>query len=409
MNSEMYQPVVVGINYKTATIPERGLFQINKKEIRSALKYFKSVDVVGGLVIVSTCNRLEFYFSLKCDADPLSILDDFYNHKRINVFKEKQKLFYAYRGIGVAKHLFKVITGLDSMLTGEYQIQGQVKDAYSIACSEKTADKFLHKLFHNAFHTGKEVRTQTKIGSGNQSLSGVAFNIIKEKVDLSDSITIIGVNQNTKIITEKLVKAGYSHLTFVNRTLHKAEKLADTYDGCAIGLDKLEKALVDASCVFSCTGAPGFIIDANLINKIRACRRLPKLVIDMAVPHDIETKGIGNEMDVIDLDGLQMYLDRQQEDISLDIPKANKIISDEANIFDAWLKSVEADKDVYIVEEKVEAIRLQLLNETKPKISNYELKLLDNFSRSLICRMKTAINESVRMNSVANRSFKGGY
>lgn len=395
---EIYQLVVIGINHKTSTIAEREKLQISKKEVDSALKFFNSMTEIEGTIIVPTCNRLEFYFSLKQDTDPFSIIYDFYHKRGIRLNQERRKLFYTYRGIEAAKHLFKVISGLDSMLIGEYQIQGQVKDAYSLACSAKTTGKILHKLFHSAFHTGKKVRTHTKIGRGNQSLSGIAFNIIDKNLLPEDTITIIGVNQNSKILADNLQKSGYHNLNFVNRTLSEAKKLTGTFGGYAYDLKHLEKAAVGSSCIFSCTGAPGYIMNSELINSLYNRTGKLKLIVDMAVPHDIDARGLNQKIEFVDIDKLQDFMDQQRMNITSDIPKALDIIDDEAKIFEAWEESQNNEK-VYLAEEKVEAIRLQLINEIKPSISEHESELLDKFSRSLIHRMKSIINESVRMSS----------
>lgn len=401
MNKKVNYLVSIGISHKTSTISEREKFQIDKKEIHSALQYFKSMSEVGGTIIVSTCNRLEFYFTLTEETDPYSIIYDYYRSRGIKLTTESQKKFYVCDAKKTPAHLFEVITGLDSIVLGEYQIQGQIKDAYSVACSEKTVDKTLHKLFHTAFRTGKEVRTQTQIGSGNQSFSGVAFKAIKEHISCDETITIVGVNQNSRIIGEELCHSGYNNLIFVNRTLKKAVDLAEKYGGIAVGLDKIEDALMVSSCIFSCTGAPGYILTADSVRSVYSRTQKLHLAIDMAVPHDIESDGLPEEIQLVDLDGLQKYLDRQNEVITADIPKAKKIIFDEANLFQAWNKS-QHDENIFIIEEKVEAIRLQLLNETKPKLSEKESELLDKFSRSLVHRMKSVINETVRTNSAVN-------
>ena len=137
MNSEELSLVVIGISHKTSGISEREIFQINRKKIPEAVNYLKSLTEVEGIVIVSTCNRLEFYFTVKKGTDPYQIITDFYCERNILITPIKKELFYVYKGIDVARHLFKVITGLDSMVIGEYQIQGQIKDSYSIACSRE--------------------------------------------------------------------------------------------------------------------------------------------------------------------------------------------------------------------------------------------------------------------------------
>lgn len=397
MCNEIFQLVVVGINYKTSTISDREKFLINRKEISVALNYFQSKEEVEGVVVVSTCNRLEFYLVLKMNVNPFTVVNKFYFEKRRVEIKEKQNLFYTYSGVEVARHLFKVITGLDSMLLGEYQVQGQIKEAYSLACSKKSADKILHKLFHAAFRVGKNVRSKTKIGSGKQSLSGIAFQIIKEKLKKEDVVTIVGVNQNTKIIAELLSNSGFSHLIFVNRTLYKAEELAEKYNGLAFSLDRIQEPLISSKCVFTCTGSNDYILSADAINVAYNKSHCPCLLIDMAVPRDINTDRINKDIEIIDLEGLKKYLEVQETEIESDIPIAQKIISDEANIFEVWNES-QQDNYLGVFAQKLEFIRLQLLDETKLQVSEDELQLLDKFSRSLLHRMKSTINQTALMN-----------
>jgi len=396
MENETLHLFVVGINYKTSTVSEREILQINRKDISSALNYFNSRKDVEGTVIVSTCNRLEFYLTVKQNAQPFAVVNDFFfEKKKISV---NQNLFYIYSDSEVAEHLFKVITGLDSMLLGEYQVQGQIKEAYSLACSLKSADKILHKLFHAAFRVGKNVRSKTKIGSGKQSLSGVAFQIIKEKIRKEDVITIVGVNQNTKIISEMLHNNGFSHLIFVNRTLYKAEELAEKYNGLAFNLDNFQEPLITSRCIFTCTGSADFIFTSETINYSYSKSRNPSLIVDMAVPRDVNTEGLNKDIEIIDLEGLKKYLEVQKSEVEIDIPLAMKIISDEVNIFGVWNES---QKDDYLgaFAEKIESIRLQLLDETRIQVSEEELLLLDKFSRSLLHRMKSTITETVILNN----------
>lgn len=403
MNKENFQLFVVGINHKTSTISERELFQIGKKEIAGALNYFKSRIEVEGVVIISTCNRLEFYLVLNQNIDPFSIIKDFYNDKKQVDEQLKRNSFYLYNQSDVARHLFRVVSGLESVVLGEYQIQGQIKDCYSIACSEKAADKILHKLFHAAFRTGKSVRTYTKIGSGKQSLSGVAFHLINEALKKEDAITIVGVNENTKIISEKLNRSGFTNLYFVNRTLYKAEELADKYNGTAFSLNKFEEPLSKSKCLFSCTGSSESIIISDLLNKIYDQTNCPELIIDMAFPRDVQTEGISQEINVFNLEGLKNYLEKQRIKTGFELSSAEKIIEDEANIFEVWN---EAQKDDVFapLAEKIELMRQQLLDETNSQFSEDEFQLLDKFSKSLVHRLKATVNQALRTNGTVKKA-----
>ncbi len=395
MNCDISKLVVIGINHNTSSIAEREVYQINKKDLKKSLINFIEMPEVEGIVIVSTCNRLEFYLTVKKEVNPFLIVTDFYLNKAVIKTSLNKNLFYVFDGIDAVVHLFKVTAGLDSMLLGEYQVQGQIKDAYSLACSEKTADKILHKLFHAAFRVGKAIRYRTKIGSANQSLSGAACRLIKDKISKADFITIVGVNQNTKIVADNLSKAGFNHLFFVNRTFAKARELAERYDAAAFGMDNIEEAIKKSSCLFSCTGAPGFIIHSKLINGIVSKNSFPKFIVDMAVPRDINPEGLSSDVELIDLEGLKKYLADTQKEITLDIPEAVRIISNEASIFEVWNES-QVDDDTALLMEKLEMDRLQLLDEMRLQVLPNEQKLLDKFSRSMLHRMKSVIIQTAK-------------
>jgi glutamyl-tRNA reductase len=394
MNNNGFYLTVVGISHRTSTISEREKYQINRKEIPEALKYFQNKKEVESLIIVATCNRVEFYLVISNGADPFSIVHDFYSDRK-NIHIDI-KLFYRYSKSDVPKHLFRVVTGLDSMVLGEYQIQGQVKECYSIACSQKSADKILHKLFHGAFRTGKNVRSETRIGSGKQSLSGVAFQVIEKNLNKDELITIVGVNDNTRIIAEKLFKSGYDNLNFINRTGYKAEELADKYLGSTTDFKDLLKVLPKTKCLFTCTGADAdeFIITAEELSECYSKKKLPSLIVDMAIPRDVEFKNTIDGIEYIDLEVLRNYLVEQQAEILSDLPKAEKIISDAANVFEVWTES-QNDGNLSYVAEKAEMIRLQLLDETRQRLTESEYQLLDKFSRSLIHRVNSTFNQAV--------------
>jgi len=394
MNNNGFYLTVVGISHRTSTISEREKYQINRKEIPDALKYFQNRKEVESVIIVATCNRLEFYLVISNGSDPFSIVNDFYSDKK-NIHLDI-KLFYKYSKTDVPKHLFRVVTGLDSMVLGEYQIQGQVKECYSIACSQKSADKILHKLFHGAFRTGKNVRSETRIGSGKQSLSGIAFQVMEKNLKKDDLITIVGVNDNTKIIAEKLSNSGYDNLNFVNRTGYKAEELADKYLGSSTRFDDLLKVIPKTKCLFACTGADEFIVTAEEIADSYSKKKLPSLIIDMAIPRDVEFDSTIEGINYIDLETLRNYLVEQQAEILSDLPKAEKIISDAAKIFEVWTESQNKGNLSYVA-EKAEMIRLQLLDESRQRLTESEFKLLDKFSRSLIHRVNSTFNQAVVM------------
>ena len=415
MNTEISRLIVIGISHKTSAIAEREKYQITKNEIKHALNYFNSAGKVEGAVIVSTCCRQEFYLVIKPDADPFLIISDFYyKYKGIEPSINKE-LFYLLNGIETVEHLFNVAAGLDSILRGDNQALGQIKAAYAAACSEKSPDKILHKLFHNSFRVSKAARIKTGTQLYSQTLAGVAFNIIKDRLKKEDVITIIGVNRNTRIIAEKLNKAGFTHLLFVNRILYEAEELAEKYKGVAFSMDYIEEPLISSKCLVSCIDTPGNIINAGLINEIYLKNQLPKLIIDMALPRNINTEGLTNDIEVINLEGLKKFSESEKAGTAADISEAEKIISGEAQIFcqkygfpETWEES-QTDDGLSFFQEKIESIRLQLLDEIRMDISDDEINFLDRFSHSLIHRMKSVITQVCRQMPKADVFSKGGH
>jgi glutamyl-tRNA reductase len=379
---------ITGFNHKTSTVGEREQLQLSGMDIQSSLQSLKSIDGVLGIIIISTCNRLEFCFVIEESLEPFNILKEFYL-EGFNIDLEQYKdIFYTHTGSAATSHLFRVISGMDSLVFGEYQVQNQVKDAYSAACAAKTADKTQHKLFHAAFRTGKKIRSATSLGSGKRSVSGAASKIFIESLDKSESIAIIGVNENTNIIASELQKAGFSSFVFVNRTLYKAEMMAEQYGGMAASLDKVEQALLDSDAVFTCTGASGFIISNEIIGRLRLQKQLPRLIIDMAVPRDVDSAFLPEGIDYYDIGNLQEFLGNEESHRLEDLPAAEKIIADETSIFDTW-SSLAADEILEPYAEKFEMIRLQLMSESETHFSRSDLAKIDRMTSQLLHRLQS--------------------
>src|SRR3989339_312420 len=384
---------VVGLSHKTASVADREKYQLSRKELPQALKTIFNYEGVQGVLIVPTCNRLEFYLVLDDGKNHFDLVEKFYLSNNINT-TDIEKYFYTFTLPDVTRHLFRVICGLESLVLGEYQVQGQVKEAYSIACEAKTCEKVLHKLLHAAFRAGKNVRNSTSLGSGKQSVSGVASKIIIDNLKKSDTIAVIGVNENTKILTGELKGAGFSNLIFVNRTLYKAEIMAEQYGGKAFSLEKLDKALADSKAVFTSTGAPGFIINNDLFDRLILKKRLPKLIVDMAVPRDVDVSSIADDINYWDIGRLQDYLARQILTQHEDIPIAENIIEDEVLLFQAWTE-MQNNNILEPYAEKFELVRQELMKEFKELMSDRAFSNLDRFSRSLIHRLQSTFTRAL--------------
>ena len=377
---------ITGINHKSSDVAQREKYQLIRKDIPNALMYLKGIEAVEGIIILTTCNRLEFFFSLNKSVNPYNLIKKYYNDvKQLNI-DDDSGIFYNIEEKEAAGHLFKVISGLESLVLGEYQIQGQVKEAYSIACQAKSVDKILHKLLHAAFRCGKSVRSTTSLGEGKRSVSGVAAKLAINNSNINDKIAIIGVNENTKIFAAELKKNGYNNFTFINRTIYKAEILAEQFGGRSAGLDQIERVLFDSNVVFSSTGAAGFIVTAELLKRLHIQEHCPHLIIDMAVPRDFQPVTLSDSIKIYDISDLKNYLNNENIMRLEDLPQVERIINDEISLFLAWTESQSSDI-LAPYSEKFESIRQQLLEEYKeqfsPDILNKMDKLTHNFLHHL--------------------------
>lgn len=379
---------IVGINHKTAPFEIREKFQLGRKDILAGLRMMKEYPGIAEMMLVTTCNRIGFYMVLEPGADAFELVDKFYTDYRGISPQTHKENFFIESSPNVTRHLFRVISGLESMVVGEYQIQGQVKEAYSLACQEKTVDTVLHKLLHAAFRVGKKVRNNTTLGEGKQSVSGVASQIMLDNLSPRDTVLVIGVNENSKIMTQALRSAGFDNFIFANRTKYKADMMAEKYGGKARDLSAIEKSLFDADAVFTSTSAPGFIVTTEKLNHLIVQERCPKLIVDMAIPRDIDTKEIPDEIKVYDIGALQDYLDKQIKKQLIDLPKAEKIIENEVQIFQAW-SDTPSSNVLKPYAENFEMARQQVLEESKDQFSEQALERVDKLSRSLMHRLKS--------------------
>ncbi len=376
---------VCGISHKTATLAEREPFHISRNELVPAIKQLRAMPGVQEAAIVATCNRLEIYAYLDEGMDTFILVRDFFRTLRGVDATDRRGLFHVRHGSTTARHLFRVISGLDSLVTGEYQIQRQIKEAYSAACSAKGAGKVLHRLFHNAFRIGKSVRTRTGLGEGRYSVSGVAVQVIKESLKPDDAVLVVGVNESARIIAEALAAAGHKKFFFANRTPYKAEKMASRFDGEGIGLDEIPVHLPRCKVLVSCTGAPGYVVEAGTLQEALSSEEGgPALVIDMAVPRDVEVEGLSaDRVRVVDMEDLKIFLEAQKNGRLTNVPAAESMIEDLVGTFQAWIESA-FDPGVTNLAKEYEKIRQRCVEEMKGHFTATDQNGLEGFSRKLM-------------------------
>lgn len=364
--------VVCGINYKTSSLSEREPLQINREEIAEAHAIFSEMHGIRESIILSTCNRVEFYFVANIKDDPFKPVSGFYSKFKNVELSDIHDRFYIKRNKHAAEHLFRVVSGLDSMVLGEDQILGQAKDAYSSACAVRAAGKVVHRLFHQAFRAGKQIRSDTEMGKGACSVSSAAIEMVKSRLDAFDNpiILFIGINQMISLAAASLAKLDYRNFIFANRTAQKAVDFAKKYETDGYGLDQLPSLLARSDIAITCTAATEPIIKREMIDDHPESLDKPLLILDMAVPRDTNLETDPDRgLEVLDLETIKEFLKDQQEKRKEAIPEAELIIEQKLSEFMYWFNHVRLEPLYNGLENAVEEIRREELGKISDKLS----------------------------------------
>ncbi len=386
--------VVCGINHKHSTLEQREPLQLGRDDLASANARFSQNERVLESMIVSTCNRVEFYFVTGRDQDPFEIVAGFYREFKGADITPVAEYFRTRKGPHAADHLFRVAAGIDSMILGENQIVSQLKEAYSSTCAVKAAGKVVHRLIHQAFRVGKQVRTDTEMGKGACSVSSSAVELLNSKIDAltKPAILFVGVNQMIKLAASRIHLIDSPSFTFANRTESKAVAFAGKFDGRGFGLDKLTELIAESDVVFTCTSAPEPVITRPMIEEALLGRPDRKLiVIDLAIPRDVDYPHENNStIEVYDLEDIKHFVRDQQVKREQAIPQAEEIIERKLTEFNYWWQHVKQEPLYSGQGDTMETIREEeigpLLDRVPPELKDE----LNEISRRLVQRVVQA-------------------
>lgn len=382
--------VVLGINHTSSSMElrDRIIFSGNSKEI--ALEKLVQWDGILESVIISTCNRMEIYAVVsevsKARDILLNFIADFHNISRA----EFESNIYFYSCQKAIKHLYYVVSSLDSMVIGEYQILGQVKNSYRMAMQMGNTKTILNKLFHLAIEAGKRVRTETHIGKGAVSVSSVAVELASKILGKLEhkSAVIVGAGEMSKLTAKHLVSAGIKKLYFSNRTKERAMEMASYFDGIPIGLGRLEEIMEYCDIVLTSTGAPHYIIEKKkmeLVMKKRKNRAI--FLIDIAAPRDInpEVTKLENVF-LYSIDDLTLAIKDNTSMRKAEIEKVRRLLSEEWENYFTWYESLKVLPTLISLRKKFEILCTEELERYSGEISKVpepSRKLIQQFAASL--------------------------
>jgi glutamyl-tRNA reductase len=326
----------LGLNHKTAPVEVRERFSVGAPKLGEAAGELLSLIGIREAVVVSTCNRTEFYLAAD---DAVEALDALENHlvAKTNLHGVVTPHFYRIQKSAAAQHLCRVVSGLDSMMLGETEIFGQVKQSYQAALDAGATSGVLNRLFQRAFGIGKKVRTETSIQEGSTSIGNVAVDLA-EKIfgHLKDSeVMILGAGEMSRTTAKSLVSRGARSIFVSNRSYDRALELAQEMGGSAVRFDDWQHILERVDIVISSTGSPHAIVHRADVEKARRSRKFrPLFFIDIAVPRDIDPAvGEIEEVYLYDIDTLEQLAQEARARRQKQIEECERIIDTELEKF----------------------------------------------------------------------------
>lgn len=369
--------IVVGLNHKTAPVEVREKFSFSQRSIPKSLNLLKQKQSIEGGVILSTCNRTEIYVATTEVEAALSGIYEFISKISNQPLSEIRDYLYSYVFYDAVRHLFRVASGLDSMILGETQILGQVRQAYEWARENGATNSVLNTLFQQAISVGKKVRTQTKIDQNAVSVSYAAVELAKRCFgDMTGrSVLIMGAGKMSELAVKYLVANGVSTVLVTNRSYDRACFLAQEFGGKAIKFEELKEYLTTADIIIGCTAATHYVLRKEDVEPILRQRTDKMLFIDIAVPRDIDPE-VGNLPNAIlyDIDDLQNVVDQNLEQRKRAASQAEKIIEEEINSFFKWLSSLFVIPTIVALKDKANKIKQQELNRALRRLQNLSEK-----------------------------------
>jgi glutamyl-tRNA reductase len=333
---------LIGLNHRTAPVEVREQLAFTREGAATALMLFRNQFPTSEAAIISTCNRVELLIAAEGNSPSRQEILSFVAQSRdlpVNAFKN---YLYQLSGEQACRHLFRVASGLDSMVLGESQILGQVKQAYAIASEQGTTGRVLNRLFHLAFETAKRIRTETQLGEGKVSIPAVAVDVARRIFeDFSSKQTfVIGAGEMARLVCEYLRDTDGRRFIITTRTATNARALAEACQGEAVPYDQLDEQLVSADIVITATACPQPILTADRVREAQK-RRGGRLlyIIDLAVPRNVEPAVASlPRVFVYDIDSLGRIAGENEQRRAAELISCEQILDEEVVAFESWLE-----------------------------------------------------------------------
>ena len=390
----MSELLALGISHKTAPVALRERLAFTENEAVEFARESTATSEVREAVIISTCNRTEVYLvvgdPVRAESDVLGLLA-----RRAGIRPtELAEAIYSPRNCDTARHLYRVTAGLDSMIVGEAEIQGQVRRAHAAAMAAGCTGPLSNRLFAAALTTGKRVRSETGIGSSRVSVPSVAVDLALSVLGGLEQrhVVILGAGETSELTARALAEQGAGTIFVANRRADRALSLAQRFGGSVVGLDKLPDQLLLADIVLCSTSSPHPIVGREELELVMAERRgRPLLLIDIAVPRDVESACAELEdVTLYDIDDLQAVVARNLSSREEEAPRAMEIVEEEIHRFARWLGQLDVLPTVSALREHGNAIVEQVLAENSGRwesASPRDVARVEAIARAIMSRL----------------------
>lgn len=403
---------VLGVNHKSAPVELREKVSLNDEKCSLLSESLLDETVITEVVPLSTCNRTEIYVvSPRPEVGRKEIITNLSQVAGVEL-RDLENCVYFHEGEKTVDHLYRVVTSLDSMVVGEAQILGQIKEAYHSAHRQQSTSIMLNRLFRHALEVGKRVRTDTRIGENPVSVSSVAVEMVKKVYDDLDGRTamLLGAGKMSELTATHLISSGISNVIVSNRTFSRAQEMAEKFEGQPVAFNDLADYLPLSDVVVCSTGAPHYVIRKGEVEKaLRKRHNKPIFFIDIAVPRDIDP-GVNDVYNAFlyDIDDLNEVAAANAAEREKEARKAEKIIVQEVDSFSEWVSSLDAIPTITALREKAEGIKEQELEKALKKLENLsdkDVNRVESMATAIV--NKILHSPTVELKKAANE--RGGY
>jgi glutamyl-tRNA reductase len=385
---------LIGLSHHTAPVEIREKIAFSANDVPEALDRISSIAGVKEVMLFSTCNRVEVLVVAENEYETVPEVKKFiaeYNHVPLSEFENN---LYVLEGEDAVRHIFRVASSLDSLVVGEPQILGQIKDAFQFSLKNKTNGVILNRLLPRAFSVAKKIRSETGIGDRAVSISYAAIELSRKIFDTLEGkkALLIGAGEMAELAVEHLIQNRIARIYVANRTFERGFALAKRFDGEAIRFEEISGLLNEVDVIISSTGSPDFVITRDQVKDVMKARRnRPIFFIDIAVPRDIDPQiNQVSNVYVYDIDDLKSAIDKNIQDRKKEAVKGERIVDEAVINFHEWREGLEITPTLIALRKKMDIIAGAEMERTLKSLNHLapdDREALNRMIKSMINKM----------------------